>query len=104
MEEARLLETALRVAELLTILGAGGMVIFKLGRTTNKFELIGAQQAMEIKELKEGVQELQKLVIANAVFDTKMQTVNSRLDRMEAQMEDLRHGEGFVLPFVKNPK
>lgn len=96
--EMQLLETALRFAELLAIVGAGGLTIFKLGRATSKFEAIGTQQAQEIKELKESVQELSKLTIANAVFDQKMQNNNDRVTRVEAQIEELRHGKGFIFP------
>lgn len=63
------LETIFRASEIIVvILGIGG-ILFRIGKMTERFELIGRQQACEIQELKESVKELIK--------------TNSRMDRLE---------------------
>lgn len=66
------LDLALKAAELFTLTFGGAALFYRIGRMTMKFEQIGAQQAGEIRELKEGVKEL--------ITSTK------RIDRIEERM------------------
>lgn len=91
-------DTAIRLVELIVLLGGGGTVIFKLGSAVTKFELIGTQQAGEISELKKQVEGLGKIITAMAVEKTRLDGHADRLNRVEKQLDELRHGEGYVLP------
>lgn len=44
-----------RIVEIISTIGAVGVVVYKLGRTVEKFEAIGRQQASELSELKADV-------------------------------------------------
>ena len=89
-------EVIARVVEIASIIGAGGLVIFKLGRAMEKFEVIGSQQAKEITELKDGVRTIGDLVTRMAVSNTRQDTFAERLGRMESQLDEMRHGDGFI--------
>ena len=49
------LDNALRATEIFSIVGSVALLLFRTGRMTERFELIGAQQAKELAELAEGV-------------------------------------------------
>jgi hypothetical protein len=42
------LDVTLKLAEIITLVGGGTTVVYKMGRMTSRFELIGEQQAREI--------------------------------------------------------
>lgn len=73
-------------------------MVFKLGRAVTRFEMIGELQAKEIKELKEGVQEISVIVTQTALQNQRQDIFAERLLRMEEHIDELRHGEGFIMP------
>lgn len=77
---------------------AVGTAIFKLGSAVQKFESIGMQQAKEISELKQTVSKVGDIVTQIAVSNVRMDALTTRLDRHESRLDELAHGEGFVLP------
>jgi hypothetical protein len=99
------LEVILRIGEILSILGGGVLVAFKLGRSTQSMEAaIGAQalsavqQKDEISQLKIEVRKLSDIMTHIAVQNTRMDTMAERVTMLDQRFEELRHGEGFIYP------
>lgn len=91
------LDQLLKVGEIVSILGGGAYVAFKLGRTTSRFEaalgnqnLLLENQALEISELKTETKKLGDVL-------TKIAVQENRLDRIEGDISDLRRGKGYVI-------
>ena len=85
------LDTILKLVEIASIIGGGGLVAYRLGRTASRVEAAMTLQATEISTLKEEIKTLGGLVTQVAVQTT-------RLDMVEKHLDELRHGEGFVYP------
>ena len=85
------IDTALKLIEIVSILGGGGTVAFRLGKNSQVVREAMRQQAAEIAALKDEIKELSKLV-------TEVAVQSKRLDMLEQRYEELRHGEGFVFP------
>jgi len=90
--------------EVLTVFGSVALVLFKLGRTVERFELIGAQQAKEITELKEAIKDIGKVITTQAVESKRSDVFAERLNRQDALIENLRRGEGYILPIARRLK
>lgn len=96
-DSANTLSIALQVAEILAIVVGGGMTLVKLGGITTRFEMIGEQQGREIKELKESVQELNKVVTAQALQSLRLDTQGVQLNQLRDEISDLRrNGRGHT--------
>ena len=85
------IDTAFKLIEIVSILGGGGLVAFRLGKNSQVVREAMRQQATEIAALKDEIKELSKLV-------TEVAVQSKRLDILEQHYEELRHGEGFVFP------
>lgn len=90
------LDIILKIGEILSILGGGALVAFRLGRTTSRVEAsLQAQnqllesQSAEITELKNETKKLGDVLTQIAVQQT-------RIERLENDLRELRHGRGFV--------
>lgn len=94
------LETVVKIIEAVAIVLGGGIVLFKIGRAVEKFELIGKQQAQEIKELKIAVRDIGEVMTKVALQTQRQDTFAERLTLFERQLDDLRHGEGFIYPLT----
>lgn len=88
--------------ELVVFLGGVGATIWKMGSAITRFEIIGTQQAKEIGELKETVKEVSKVIVQQALQTQGMDLIREQVGRQERLIDDLRRGEGFVLPI--NPR
>lgn len=93
MSEHVSLDTIFKLIEIVSILGGGGLVAFRLGRNSQVVREAMRQQATEIAALKDEIKELSKLV-------TEVAVQSKRLDMLEQRYEELRHGEGFVFPLA----
>jgi hypothetical protein len=93
MSEQVSVDTALKLIEIVSILGGGGLVAFRLGKNSQVVREAMRQQASEIAALKDEIKELSKLV-------TEVAVQSKRLDMLEQRYEELRHGEGFVFPLA----
>lgn len=98
MDPAITLDTILKGAEILSILGGGGMVAFRLGRTATKLQaslelqnMILEQQSAEIVDLKLETKKIAGVLIQLAVYE-------NRMDRLEEDLREMKHGRGFVNP------
>ncbi len=70
------LETLLRVLEIISFVGGGGVIIWRMANMTTRFEMVGVRQAEEIKELKKGIEGLSSVLVTLA-------TQSGRIDRIE---------------------
>lgn len=75
-----------------------GIAIYKLGGAVTRFELIGHQQALEISGLKDAVKEVAILVTNIALQGQRLDNISGRMGRVEKLIDDIRRGEGFILP------
>lgn len=91
----------LKIGEFVGFIGGGALVIFKLGRTTERFELVADNQQKELAEIKDDVKGLNKVVTTLAVQGNRLDGMEQRLSIMDKRYEDLRHGEGFTLPLSR---
>lgn len=96
MSDPASIDNFLKVAEILSILGGGGLVAFRLGRTTSRVEgvlqtqnMILTQQSAEITDLKNETRKLGDIL-------TQLAVTAQRLDAMDKTIWELRHGEGYV--------
>lgn len=86
-----------------------GLILWRLAVATTKFELVGTQQALEIRELKLSVDKMETAISAIAVQDVKIvamiermnnmdKAINERFNKLEALVDDVRHGKQLVRP------
>jgi hypothetical protein len=88
--------------EIISIVGGGMIVAFRLGRTHAAIEaaitnqnIVAKLQSDEIAELKAEVKKLGDVLTALAVQE-------NRLDMHEKWIDELRHGRGFVMTPAKH--
>lgn len=74
---------ALSIAEVLTIIGGGATLVWRISKMATKFELIGKQQAAEIKELKNEAHELRMDVEKLNDIMIELTRTSGRMDRIE---------------------
>ncbi len=86
------LGNVLSVVQILSILFGGGLVAFRLGRTTATMQTSLAGQNLAIDDLKAEIKKLGDVL-------TKLAVQEQRLNMLDKHIDELRHGEGFVYPF-----
>lgn len=79
------------------------VAVYKMGRAVERFETIGIQQAVEIKELKEAVTRVTELVTEMALQSQRLDTIEERIGSQRRLIEDLREGKGWILPPSVSP-
>ena len=77
------LASLLQILEIISIVGGGGLVSFKLGRSTSRVEEILKTQSIEITELKNETKKLGDILTTIAVQ-------GARLERLEADIRELK--------------
>ena len=87
-----------KIVTLFSIVGGGGVIVWRMSRMATRFELIGTAQANEIAGLKEEMVEMRKLMTAVAVQKVLIEGQAERLNLLDRRYEELRHGEGYVFP------
>lgn len=79
------------------------IAIYKMGKAVQKFETIGQQQSVEIRELKIAVAQMAQLVTDNTLLTHRLDTVEHRMNMNDKLVDDLRRGEGRILPLDYSP-
>lgn len=97
------LDTILRVAEIFSILGGGGLVAFKVGRSTEAMDAAVAAQEKTAQALKSEIDGLKEEVKQVGKILTQLALQEQRLNMLDKRYEELRHGEGFVFPLIRAP-
>jgi methylphosphotriester-DNA--protein-cysteine methyltransferase len=77
------------------------VAIFKLGTAVGRFENIGQQQAGEMSQMKEAIKEIAGLITKSALQTERMDNMAARINRQEMIIDDIRRGEGFILPLSR---
>ncbi len=73
------MDTILKALEIISIVGSAGALMYRLGRTTQKFEQVGAQQASEISQLKVAIEKMGTLAVVTARQDERMNAMDQRM-------------------------
>jgi hypothetical protein len=97
------------LGELIGIVGAGIALIgfiFTLMLTTGRLgKMAGALEAglqnqnTIIRELKDEVVSLRKVVTDLAVFNSRLEYHSQEMARLSQGLDEIRHGRGFIVPF-----
>jgi|ERR1700721_2251764 len=92
-----------RGVTLLSTFGGGLYLIYKMGRMTERFELLITQHGNEISALRSNILSLGEVVIKQAVQNTRldgqaerMASIEAHLTIVEKHIDELRHGEGLI--------
>lgn len=91
-------EIIARAVEVFSTVGAVGVVVYKLGKTVQKFEALSTQQSLEISELKGDIKVVSDIVTKVALQNQRLDMGDQRVNRLEQIVDDLRRGEGKILP------
>lgn len=98
------IDPLLKALEIAVILGSTVTLFFKLGRTTERFEQVGRQQATEISGLKSNIDKLNLLFVENAYAKTRadnhaerLNAHDRRFELIDARLDELRRGEGLIV-------
>ncbi len=97
-ETAAVLDLVLKIATLISIIGGGGVIVWRMSRMATRFEIIGDTQAREIGSIKDEIIAMRALMTAVAVQKERLDTQAERLNLLDRRYEELRHGEGYVFP------
>jgi len=89
MTAVEILDFSLKLVTLVAIIGGGGVIVFRMGRMTEKFELIGVQQSREISELKTGMSKVEGVLIAMANQNGRIDRVEDRQSNQGARIDSL---------------
>lgn len=86
----------LKFAEIISIIGTGMVVVFKIGQALARFEMIGAQQAKEIGELKDTIKEIAQAQTASISDRATIASLSVQLSEMRQEINLMKRGQGFV--------
>lgn len=96
MPDGATIDTILKLVEIAAILGGGGTVSFKIGRTLSRFETALSSQAVDVVDLKNDVKKIGELMTTVAVQNQRLDSINERQNLFDKRLDELRHGEGWV--------
>lgn len=82
-------EAAARILEIVSFLGAAGVILLKMGAMTGEFRQIGVQQATEISELKKGVESIGAILIRLTEQSGRMDRIEDRQMASGKRLDDL---------------
>lgn len=94
--EAFTIDTVLKFLEIASIVGGGGLVLFRLGRTTSRVEATLERQNEILEGQSKSIDGLREETKQVNVVLTKIAVQESRLERIEEDIRDMQHGKGFV--------
>lgn len=83
------IDIAFKAVEFLSVIGGGGLVLVKIGRMTERFELIGKQQAKEIADLSRGMENVNRLLITIAEQKGRMDRMDDRAILQGSRLDEL---------------
>lgn len=94
------LDVALRLAEIVSIVGGGLIVVIQTARVGGRLEEGNKLQAKRLEALENDVKALNKVI-------TEVAVQQARINNIERDLRELRHGEGFIFPLeasLRGPK
>lgn len=108
MSDPGALDSALKVAEIIGIVGGlvGGLVgvgagLYRIGRMSERVEAAIERQAENIAALQSDVRTLNEVVTKVALQGQRLDATDARTERLEKLVDDLRRGEGHILPLER---
>ena len=81
------------VLVVITILGTLGIFAFRSGGFTQSIEAM----KKDLAELKVSQLAQTKVLTELAVYQNQLMMLEKRMDYLQTQIEDMRHGRGFIL-------
>lgn len=88
------LETVLRVLEVISIMGGGLAIVWRMSGMATRFEMIGTQQAAEIKELKLAVEAMVTRSLRVDRLEERQLQEGKRLDELTSRVNRYIEGNG----------
>jgi prefoldin subunit 5 len=85
----------IRFGDLAVVASLGGTCLFyatKIGRFSEMIENMQKQ----IEKLEDTTKKIADVVTAQAVQDTRLNNISSRMNRVDENIEDLRRGRGYI--------
>jgi hypothetical protein len=99
------LESIFQIVQTFAILFGIPVIAFRLGRGTEAVKASIATQGLtvnaivqQLKELKDEQKEFRTILTQVAVQNTRLDNQGSQLTMLAKMVEDIRRGEGFILP------
>ena len=93
IEPTLTLDNIFKILEIISILGGGSFVAWRLGRVGGRIEVANELQAARLEALENDVKALNKII-------TQVAVQHERINFLEKRVEELRHGEGIVTPLA----
>ena len=91
------LDQILKLLEILTIIGGVAMAIVRMVQTSAKVESTLSRQNEILEMQSDQIGELKTETKKVAEVLTVLAVTNTRMDRIEDDVRELRHGRGYVL-------
>jgi hypothetical protein len=86
----------LKALEIIAIFGTGAVVVFKVGRTMEKFESLGSRQTEKIEEMKTTIDRLAEVQIKQISDRALLNSHATLISEMRREINMLRMGRGFI--------
>lgn len=90
------LDIALKIGEIIAIVGSVGIGLFTIGKSTSRVELSLTNQAKDILGLQGEIKKLTEIIVLQAVQTTKLDSLNDNYVLLHRTVEDLRRGNGWI--------
>lgn len=87
-------DATLKIAEVITLLGGGGVLAYRLGRASQRLEAAMEMQRTQITELQQEVKEVGKVLTVVALQDQRLDMLTSRVDRIDQRTSAMYRGDG----------
>ena len=87
------LDNIFKIIEIISLVGGGGFVVWRVGRVGGRIETSNELQSLRLAALEVDIKALNKVI-------TEVAVQNNRIDMLEKRYEEIRHGEGFVFPLA----
>ena len=97
-EAVAIFDLVYKTVTIVSLIGGGGVIIWRISRMATRFEVIGGAQAVEIAALKDEMIKMRELMTQVAVQKVILEGQDRRLTLLDQRYEELRHGEGYVFP------
>lgn len=91
MIDAWLIDTVLKLGEILAIVGSMGVALISFGRSATRVELKLAMQSDQIDGMQAELKKLSQLMTTVALQGQRMDMLNERLNTLDRRYDELRN-------------
>jgi hypothetical protein len=92
------LSAILQLVETLALLGGGFTFMLRAGKSAGKVETLLSAHHDDIVGLRDELKEIRPTLTAIAVQKTQIDNINLQIGQLTKWYDELRHGQGFVIP------